>query len=484
MRNACEEGDSLDIIAELREIVGSDHVSTSDAVRMSYAYNCFLGKDVVMKPDVVAMPQTVEQISGILKAANKYKVPVTPKGAVGGAGHGGSLRGGILLDLALMDKIWLVDPVNMKAVADAGCSFFKLAQELFKQGMFLPTAAYGPGPSVAASAISPANGFGETRYGANINLVEGFEVVLASGEVVRVGSMAYYDTQMGPYYRYITGPDLVGLFTRSNGSLGIVTKVAYRCVRKPDVWSFHAYTWPLTRIESMTSALEQAVAGEVFDVHLVDRGRMRGYVSMLPGDGDLILIFVLGAKNRQELGGKEEFVRSFCESDGGTRVSGLAEHFHTEWPADFFPLGHAPRGPVPAKQPRRHLYIFDEEIYPTSWFPRCYLKRMELCQKNEIWTTAGYDGFVMAPQAISAQTTISLDDSDPDVVARYHACQKEFRDWFGMNGGTFQYRLPPLVPDFVWNNQPGAFRILNSIKAALDPNNILSPGTFELGGKE
>jgi len=60
--------------------------------------------------------------------------------------------------------------------------------------------------------------------------------------------------------------------------------------------------------------------------------------------------------------------------------------------------------------------------------------------------------------------------------------QGEFREWFGEKGGTFQYRLPPLVPDYVWNNQSGAFNLLRSIKAALDPNNILSPGTFELGG--
>jgi len=161
----------LGIVSDLAEIVGPDRVSTSDAVCLSYAFNCFMGKGIVRKPDIVVMPETAEEVSAILKVANRYKVPVTPKGAVGGAGHGGPLKGGILLDLALMDRIILIDATNMKAVAEAGCSFFKLSQELFKNGLMLPTAAYGPGPSVAASAITPANGFGETRYGANINLV-------------------------------------------------------------------------------------------------------------------------------------------------------------------------------------------------------------------------------------------------------------------------------------------------------------------------
>mgnify|MGYP002392834427 FL=1 len=98
----------------------------------------------------------------------------------------------------MMDKILLVDALNMKAVAEAGCSFFKLSQELFKTGLMLPTAPYGAGPNVAASAITPGNAFGETRYGASINLVEGLEVVLPSGEITRVGSMAYADTDFGP----------------------------------------------------------------------------------------------------------------------------------------------------------------------------------------------------------------------------------------------------------------------------------------------
>ena len=177
------------------------------------------------------MPTTTQHVSEIVKLANRYKVPVTPKGVAGMTGHGGPLHGGILLDFIHMDKILLIDDKNMKAVTEPGCSFFKLAQELFKKEMILPTAEYGPGPNVAASAITPVNGFGKTRYGRNIDLVEGFEVVLPTGEIVQIGSMAYAETDFGPFFRYITGPDLIGLFTQSNGAYGIVTKIAYRCLK-------------------------------------------------------------------------------------------------------------------------------------------------------------------------------------------------------------------------------------------------------------
>jgi glycolate oxidase len=484
----CNGGNTMEIISTLEEIVGSDRVSTSDSVCLSYAFNCFMGKDIVRKPDAVVMAETPEQVSGILKAANRYKVPVTPKGAVGAAGHGGPLQGGILLDLALMDRILLIDTVNFKAVAEAGCSFFKLSQELFKNGLMLPTAPYGPGPSVAASAITPVNAFGETKYGPNINLVEGFEVVLPVGETLRVGSMAYADSDFGPYYRYITGPDLVGLFTKSNGAFGIVTKVAYRCLPRPKHWAFHTYYWPLGKLEEATKALVTAVAAEVFDIHLMNKWRLATEPGpVLPDDCDFVFIFTLNAENEKELNGKEQTVQDICNAHGGTYLPGHGEDFYNQWPPPFIglrtPTTPPPEPIAPTKKPRLHLYLFDEPIFPASRLPEVYAKIMEICQKYGFWDLphpTGFSGFPMSHQVICAPLGIALDDSDRDLVERFHKCQAEFREWFGEKGGTFQYRLPPSVPDFVWKNQLSEYNLLKNIKALLDPNNILSPGTFEL----
>lgn len=471
----------MEIVSALEKIAGRDRVATSEAVCMSYSFNCYYGKDIVMKPDIVVMVETVRQVSDVLKAANQYNVPVTPKGAVGAAGHGGPLRGGILLDLTLMDRIVLIDAVNMKAVAESGCSFFKLSQELFKVGLMLPTAAYGPGPSVAASAITPANGFGETRYGANMELVEGFEVVLPSGEVIGVGSLAYADTDFGPYYKYITGPDLTGLFTRSNGAFGIVTKVAYRCLHRPGHWAFHTYSWPSANIEGFTKALMGATANEVFDCHIRGRGRSLGAAS--PDERDIGLIFIVNGENAVELNGKEQALDSICRENGGTYLPGDGEEFHEKWPGDFFYLAQD-RSIPGVKRPRRQAYIFDELIFPSSRLPEIYRKIVEILKKHAMWggdgPMPGIDAFVMAPQVISWQNTIWFDDSNQDLVDRFHRAQEEFREWFGPRGGTFQYRLPPLVPNWVWTNQMGDFNLLRAIKAILDPNNILSPGTFEL----
>ena len=119
----------MSIIQALEKIVGPSRITKKKAVCEAYKYNCFLGREWEMKPDIVVMAETTEQVSEIVKAANEYRVPIYPKGSMGGGGLGGAFRGGILLDLSLMEKIISINTETLKAVVEAGCSFYKLAQE-------------------------------------------------------------------------------------------------------------------------------------------------------------------------------------------------------------------------------------------------------------------------------------------------------------------------------------------------------------------
>jgi glycolate oxidase len=483
----------MEIISALQKIVGSDRVSTSEAVCQSYEYNCFLGKEWEMKPDIVILAETTEQISKIIKVANKYHVPVTPKGAMGGGGLGGTLKGGILLDLSLMEKIISIDTESLKAVVEPGCSFYKLSQELFKRKLMLPTPAYCNGPSVAASAITPANGFGKTRYGPNIDLVEGFEVVLPSGQIIKVGAMAYADTDFGPFYRYITGPDLVGLFTKSNGAFGIVTKVVYQCLRLPKHWSFHSYYWPFEKLEYVTKTLMQATNVEVFDIHFNDKWRWQWEGPFdIPEGGYFDVTLIVNADSEQELKGKEETLHDICRTNRGIYLPSLANHLYLYWPTVFFAAHPRVRPPSPPNifsqtlGEHGYMYILDELIFPTSWLTEVYTKILELCQKTKLFQLPKhpvFDGYPMKRQVISSQYWVYINDGKPEWVERYHQCRDEFREWFGKRGGLFQTKFPPLVPEYSWTNQLDAFNLLKTIKQALDPKNILSPETFEVTGR-
>jgi FAD/FMN-containing dehydrogenase len=325
-------------------------------------------------------------------------------------------------------------------------------------------------------------------------LVEGFEVVLPSGEIIQVGSMAYVDTPFGPYHRHITGPDLVGLFTKANGAFGIVTKIAYRCLHKPQHWAYHAYQWPAENIEGITKAIMEATALEMFDVHFIDKWALEGPAfgeeeqNMLPKDCAFVLIVTMNAENTQDLNIKEKIIEDVCKTHGGTYLPDFGEDFHARWPTWYNVIAHMvpPPSKITKKIPRVSVYTFDEIIHPSSMLPAIYNKLMEICKKYGFWEIpqhATFIGFVSAGQIISSQPGVCIDDSDPSSLERFHKCQDEFRKWFGEMGGTFQYRLPPLVPDYAWTNQMGTFNLLKNIKALLDPNNILSPGTFTLGDK-
>jgi len=485
----------MEIERALEKIMGPDRVSSSEAVCQSYQYNADLGKDWVMKPDIVVLAETPEQVSEVIKAANQYKVPVATKGTMGGGGLGGNIRGGILLDLSLMEKIISIDVDNMKAVAEAGCSFFKFAQELFKNGLMLPTPMYLSGPSVAASVVTPGIGLGRTRYGLNVELVEGLEVVLPSGEITRVGSMAYADTDFGPFFRYITGPDLVGLFTKSNGAFGIITKVAYRCLRLPKHWGFHAYYWPLEKLEDVTKTLMQTTSIEVFDIALNDKYRWdwEGPLPFdMPEDNHFDVMLIVNADNEQELKGKEQAVHDICSTNGGTYLPGLAEHFYRDWPTVLF----CTFPPVPPETPnimtttlgkRSYHYILDQLMFPTSRLTDVYTKTLELYKKYKLAQLPKHpvlDAQILKQQTMAVQCWVNIDEGSPEWVERFEKTRDDFRQWYGERGGLFQTRFPPLVPEYAWTSQLGAFNLLKSIKQTLDPNDILSPGTFELGSRK
>lgn len=484
----------MDIVQALENVVGPRRISTDTAVRDAYKYNPWIGREWTdhLRPDIVVLAETTEEVSEIVKVANKYEVPVTPKGLLGGGGLGGAFKGGILLDLSRMDKILSIDPRTMKAIVEPGCSFYRLAQELWKQGMHLPTPFYGAAASVASSAILPATGYGKTQYGPCLDLVEGFEVVLPSGEIVRVGAMAYAHTDFGPFYRYITGPDLVGLFAKSNGCMGIVTKVVYQCLKRPKLFRFHAYHWKRDELDLIENTLIEATNAGMFDIHLNDKYRwnIEGPFDFPEGSHFDVTVMAT-AENETELKGKEEAITEIFEGNNGKYLPGLTSHWYHSWPGAFF-AGHPRIRPTTPPNilletlgRRGYLFIMDKLMFPTTWTKEVYDLHLETVKKyglDQLPVHPVWDSYPMKRQIMCVQYWVLVDDSKSEQVEAYAAARDEIRDWYGARGGLFQEPFPPLCPDYAWTNQKSEFDLVKSIKEALDPKGIMSPGTFELGG--
>ena len=182
-------------------------------------------------------PTSTEEVSTILRLCNEHRVPVVAAGGRSGVSGGAvPARGGVLLDLTRLSGIIELDTTSLTVEVRAGTFGDELEQTLQeKHGV---TIGHWP-QSMALATVGgwvACRGAGQlsTRYGKIEDIVEGLEVVLASGEIIRTG--------VGP--RAATGPDLTQLFVGSEGTLGIITAVRFRLHPKPPAIQQAAYSFP------------------------------------------------------------------------------------------------------------------------------------------------------------------------------------------------------------------------------------------------
>ncbi len=177
-------------------------------------------------PDVVVLPANVDQISAILKLANENRIPVTPRGS-GTNISGGSIpaRGGIVLCTVKMNRILDINKANLTATVEPGVVLQDFNTELAKENLFYPPDPQSfltctLGGTVAENSGGPLC----VKYGVTKQYVLGLEVVLPDGYIMKTG---------GSTVKNRTGYDLVSLFTGSEGTLGIITKITLRLIPKP-----------------------------------------------------------------------------------------------------------------------------------------------------------------------------------------------------------------------------------------------------------
>jgi glycolate oxidase len=212
------------VVSELRNIVGKDAVLTSREDLNAYSYD---GTATwAHTPDVVVLPTTAEQVSQILKLANENKIPVTPRGA-GTNVSGGSIpiKGGIVLCTTRMNKILDINKTNLTTTVEPGVVLQDLNLALAKQGLFYPPDPQSfLGCTIGGTVAENAGGPYCVKYGVTKQYILGLEVVLADGYIMKLGGVTVKNR---------TGYELAMLFTGSEGTLGVITKITLRLIPMP-----------------------------------------------------------------------------------------------------------------------------------------------------------------------------------------------------------------------------------------------------------
>ncbi len=210
-------------INKLKEIAGEGNVIVSEEERHCYSYD---STRLEYMPDAVVKVNSAQEISNIFKFASEEKIPVTPRGSATGL-SGGCLpvNGGIILLMVGMDKILDINTADLLIDVQSGIITEKVDIEARKYGLFYPP---DPG-SVSTSTIGGniaenAGGLRGLKYGVTRDYVNALETVLPNGDIVNFGTRTV---------KGVTGYNMTGLMTGSEGTLAVITKATLRLLPVP-----------------------------------------------------------------------------------------------------------------------------------------------------------------------------------------------------------------------------------------------------------
>jgi len=300
------------LIHELRAIVGENYLLFEKEDVIVYEQD---GSIFQVMPEVVVVPGDVQQVAAVVKAARRANVPIVPRGSgTGLAGGAVPAEGGVVLSLARLNRILKIDLQNRMAVVEPGVINIDVTKAVARDGYF-----YAPDPSsqaacsVGGNVANNSGGPHTLAYGVTTNHVLGVEAVLDDGQIVWLGSEVP-DTP---------GYDLCGIFVGSEGTMGIVTKVAVKLM--PTRESVRTLLAIFDQMDQATQTVVDITAEgiipaalEIMDrttIEAVETGSPVGF----PRDAEAVLIVeVEGVFEQTEH--SMNLARAVCERDGAREV--------------------------------------------------------------------------------------------------------------------------------------------------------------------
>ena len=448
------------VIKILTSIIGHENISTAPEELSCYSYD---GTGQIYMPDAVVFPESAEEISAILKAANEYDFPVVPRGAGTGM-TGGSLpvEGGVVIVTSRMNRIVEIDPDNMIAVVEPGVITGELQAELKKYRLMYP-----PDPaslkfcSIGGNAAECAGGPSAVKYGVTKDYVLGIQVVLPNGDIMQTGVR----TEKG-----VVGYDLTRLFIGSEGTLGIFTKLILRVLPLPESKATFLLSFPsLNRAtKSVTEIMSRGISPCTLEY--MDKTALsvvQNHISInLPAETESIILL--------EIDGTEEEVHR--------QVSRLEEYLtgnkidfrKASTESDYEELWKARRSISPASFSLKPHKISEDIVVPRTRIPNLVQFTEELARSlNLTILTFGHagDGNIHVNIMVDKENKREHQDG---IEAR-----TKLFDFVINQGGTISGEHGVGITKSPFLSQeldPKAISLMQKIKQLFDPNNILNPG--------
>jgi len=469
------------VLAELESIVGKENISYSKIDLIAYSRDWSIVTAIKgYPPDVVVKPKSSTEISQIMQLANREKIPVVPWG--GGTGMSGgaiAIQGGIVIDMRGLNRIIEIDEENLVVVAQTGITVHRLNNELEKHGLWWPHDPESKHTSTLGGAIACDNiGTFGTKYGGIIDYLLAIEVVLPTGEIVKIGSKAPFS---------VSGYPLHLLFIGSEGTLGIITEATLRVYKKPEYRCVElvAFSSLSDAIKSCLQIITLGMDPESINIMakegLIYYTRLYkekfGVIPKIPEDVEAVVAFSFaGSRELSEF--QRKLALDVCVKFGGTIIE-EPEIVSSFW-AEKHTLEYAPQMNPWFISAMKGRYLGIDLCCPLSKVRHLHETYRKLLSKYGLEPASGF--FMLCKRikfSPNCVFTVNVNDS-PEEVRKAQEFICELAEYAVKLGGTVSSSrgvgAAPTRNLLYKEHSPEALTLMRKLKRMLDPNNIMNPG--------
>lgn len=488
---------------KFRTLLGVENVLVENDQLVSYTKIMMPGDVARNTPSAAVTATSVEQVQGVVKICNEYKIPIWTISTGNNFGYGSAApgqRGQVVLDLKKMNKIIHIDAELGTALVEPGVTYQQLYDYLEDNN--IPLMLSFPAPSAIASPMGNTmdRGVGYTPYGEHFLMQCGMELVLANGDIYRTGMGGVEGNNAWQVFKWGYGPTLDGMFTQAN--YGICTKMGFWLMAKPPVIKpFEIKFEEETDISDIVDFIRPLRINQVIPNAVV----IAGLIWEAAAGG------VTRAEYTSEPGATSDAVLKQIQKDkhlGAWSVYaalyGTPEQVEVNWDIVTGALKQLGKGKMITAEDAKGSSTFEYRAKLMSgvpnlnefglykwrggggsmWFAPVSQARGSECDKQyelakSILNKHGLDyvgEFIVGWRDMHHVIDVLYDRTDDNERVRAEACFNELLDEFEKRGYAV-YRVNTQFQDRVAQSYgPVKRRVEHAIKRALDPNNILAPG--------
>lgn len=450
-------------IARLRDILGARDVLTSRADCATYGYDAsvFQGEDLM----AVALPESTTEVAAVVRLACEAHIPYLARGTGTGI-SGGAIptKGGLVIELAKMNRVLEIDLANRRAVVEPGVINQDLKELLTSHGYghtYVPDPGSQVVSTIGGNVANNAGGMHCLKYGVTTNHIVGLEVVLPNGEVVTVGGKVLDQP----------GCDLTGLFVGSEGTLGIITKIIVRIVPLPEVVTTQLALFPSVEdaanaVSAMMMAGMLPAALELLDRACIDVLERTIHIGYPENAGAALIIELDGLQDGMQR--TIDRVADICQRHA---VIAIRTASTPEDAARLWLSRRAAYGALARLAPT--CYIVDGCV-PRTKLPEALAQTVEIGKRYGLHVA----NIVHAGDG-NLHPSIPFNINDPEECQRVMACGRDILKMCADMGGTItgehgvgvekQNEMPLIF-------SPTDLTVMHWVKEVLDPDDLCNPG--------